>query len=325
MDHYLGLFQGVLFVIFAPSPHLLSANLGHLFPSATSAHLFPPATLGSPHLTEDCNDCSTLQALSTIKVCFGLQALPYLYLDTSQQQSSTYSADRCSPHLQLLAFPCPTLSLYYLKPLEFSPCTLHFLSYYHFWQWRTTPLLKVDKICQQISNTTLTIDNSITFSTPFSTFTSTASANFEVRSPSRIQVQFKEGSFQPPKIKSNVSLPESVEIFGQNINLSVVQQSLNPLQEAVASLAGAISGQAPLKIQIPGERTKSWLLTTYLDKDLRISRGNWVLIVIVRWCMLLILLKCVTPLEQLGKANAQVITCHPCPVDSSPVHQVSNQ
>ncbi|KAL7590380.1 hypothetical protein Lser_V15G37083 [Lactuca serriola] len=31
----------------------------------------------------------------------------------------------------------------------------------------TTPFLKVDKICQQISTTTLTIDNSIAFSTPF--------------------------------------------------------------------------------------------------------------------------------------------------------------
>nr|KAJ0194193.1 hypothetical protein LSAT_V11C800434340 [Lactuca sativa] len=51
----------------------------------------------------------------------------------------------------------------------------------------TTPFLKVDKICQQISTTTLTIDNSIAFSTPFSTFTSTASTNLEVKSPSRIQ------------------------------------------------------------------------------------------------------------------------------------------
>nr|KAJ0198851.1 hypothetical protein LSAT_V11C600332980 [Lactuca sativa] len=113
----------------------------------------------------------------------------------------------------------------------------------------TTPLLKVDKNCQQISATTLSIDNSITFSTPFATFTSNASANTEVRSPSRIH----EGSFQPPKRKSN---------------------SLNPLQEVVASLAGAISGQAPLKIKILGERTKSWLLTTYFDKDLRISRDD---------------------------------------------------
>ncbi|KAI3727954.1 hypothetical protein L6452_16578 [Arctium lappa] len=102
----------------------------------------------------------------------------------------------------------------------------------------TTPLLKVDKICQEIYTSSLTIDNSITFSTPFATFTSTASANFEVRSPSRIQVQFKEGSFQPPKIKSNVSLPQNVDIFGQNIDLSPVQQPLDALQEVVANLAG---------------------------------------------------------------------------------------
>nr|KAJ0211335.1 hypothetical protein LSAT_V11C400178850 [Lactuca sativa] len=51
----------------------------------------------------------------------------------------------------------------------------------------TIPLLKVDKICLQISTTTLTIDNSIAFSTPFSTFTSAASANLEVKSPPRIQ------------------------------------------------------------------------------------------------------------------------------------------
>ncbi|PWA76036.1 Plastid lipid-associated protein/fibrillin conserved domain-containing protein (chloroplast) [Artemisia annua] len=146
----------------------------------------------------------------------------------------------------------------------------------------TTPLLKVDKISQQIFTNNLTIDNTITFSTPFATFTSTASASFEVRSPSRIQVQFKEGSFQPPKIKSNISLPENVDIFGQNVNLSPVQQSLNPLQEVVANLAGVISGQAPLKVPIPGERSSSWLLVTYLDKDLRISRGDGGLFVLAK-------------------------------------------
>ncbi|KAK9076027.1 hypothetical protein SSX86_004357 [Deinandra increscens subsp. villosa] len=146
----------------------------------------------------------------------------------------------------------------------------------------TTPLLKVDKISQEILTSSLTIDNSITFSSPFATFTSTASASFEVRSPSRIQVQFKEGSFQPPKIKSNISLPENVDIFGQNINLSPVQQSLNPLQEAVANLAGVISGQSPLKIPIPGDRSQSWLLITFLDKDLRISRGDGGLFVLAK-------------------------------------------
>ncbi|KAM0000277.1 putative plastid-lipid-associated protein [Helianthus debilis subsp. tardiflorus] len=136
-----------------------------------------------------------------------------------------------------------------------------------------SPLLKLERICQNINTRSSTIENSITFSTPFANFTSTTSANFEVRSPYRIQLEFKERIFQPPKIKSNIDLPENLDIFGRNINLSPVKQSLNPLQEAVANIAGVISGQAPVKVPITGERTKSWLVT-YLDKDLRVSQGE---------------------------------------------------
>ncbi|KAK1436302.1 hypothetical protein QVD17_02081 [Tagetes erecta] len=144
------------------------------------------------------------------------------------------------------------------------------------------PFLKVEKICQYINTSSLTIDNSITYSTPFANFTSSASASFSIRSPSRIQVEFKEGTFQPPKIKSNVDLPENLDVFGRNIDLSRVKQSLSPLQSVVANIAGVISGQAPVKVPIPGERTKSWLLITYLDKDLRISRGDGGLFVLAK-------------------------------------------
>lgn len=97
-----------------------------------------------------------------------------------------------------------------------------------------------------------------------------------------LQVEFKEGNFKPPEIKSNVDLPETLDVFGQKISLSPVQQSLGPLENAVAGIARAISGQPPLKVPIPGERTKSWLLTTYLDKDMRISRGDGGLFVLVK-------------------------------------------
>ncbi|KAJ0714988.1 putative plastid-lipid-associated protein [Helianthus annuus] len=121
-----------------------------------------------------------------------------------------------------------------------------------------SPLLKLERICQNINTRSSTIENSITYSTPFANFTS---ANFEVRSPYRIQLEFKERIFQSPKIKSNIDLPENLDIFGRNINLSPVKQSLNPLQEAVANIAGVISGQAPVKVPISaGERTKSWLI-----------------------------------------------------------------
>ncbi|CAL9028832.1 unnamed protein product [Prunus brigantina] len=146
----------------------------------------------------------------------------------------------------------------------------------------STPLLKVSKIGQSIDTSSLTIVNSTTLSGPFATFSFSASASFEVRTPSRIQVEFKEGSVLPPKIKSSVDLPQEVDIFGQKINLSPVQRTLNPLQEAVASISRAISGQPPFKVSIPGERTKSWLLITYLDEDLRISRGDGGLFVLAR-------------------------------------------
>ncbi|GAA0155718.1 hypothetical protein LIER_13386 [Lithospermum erythrorhizon] len=144
------------------------------------------------------------------------------------------------------------------------------------------PTVKVEKICQRIDATNLTIENSTKLAGPVATFSFSALANFEVRSPCRIQVTFKEGSFSPPEIKSTVDLPENINIFGQNISLSPVQQSLNPLQDVLENVARTISSQSPLKIPIPGEQTSSWLLITYLDKDLRISRGDGGLFVLVK-------------------------------------------
>lgn len=93
-----------------------------------------------------------------------------------------------------------------------------------------------------------------------------------------MQVEFKEGTFQPPEMKPTIDLPGSVNIFGQNI----IQQSLGPLQEAVASLSRAISGLPLLKLPIPGNRTQSWLLITYLDEEMRISKGDGGLFVLVK-------------------------------------------
>ncbi|GLU05375.1 hypothetical protein SLE2022_224770 [Rubroshorea leprosula] len=144
------------------------------------------------------------------------------------------------------------------------------------------PFLKVESISQVIDSSNLTIVNSTTLSNPFATFSFSASAAFEVRSPTRIQVEFKEGTLKPPEIKPTVDLPEDIDVFGQKISLSPAQQSLRPVEDVVANISRAISGQPPLKLPIPGNRTKSWLLITYLDKDLRISRGDGGLFVLVK-------------------------------------------
>ncbi|KAK9120519.1 hypothetical protein Syun_018136 [Stephania yunnanensis] len=144
------------------------------------------------------------------------------------------------------------------------------------------PLLKVKRICQAIDSKNLTIENSTTLSSPVADFSFSASATFEVRSPTRIQVQFKEGILKPPEIQSNLALPGNIDIFGQKIDLQPLQSSLNPLQDAVASLSRGLSGQPPLKLPLPGNRPSSWLIITYLDNDLRISRGDGGLFILAK-------------------------------------------
>ncbi|KAL5980424.1 hypothetical protein ACLOJK_028332 [Asimina triloba] len=146
----------------------------------------------------------------------------------------------------------------------------------------TLPLVKLKRISQAIDTGTQTVVNTATFSSPFATFSFSASASFEVRSPSRVQVQFREGTFPPPEISPTINLPENIDLFGQKINLLPVQRSLSPLQEVVANISRIISGQPPLKVPIPGDRAQSFLVTTYLDEDLRISRGDGGLFVLVK-------------------------------------------
>lgn len=97
-------------------------------------------------------------------------------------------------------------------------------------------------------------------------------------------MKFVKGILQPPEILSDVNLPENIDVFGQKIELSSLQGVLKPVQQAAASIAGVISGQPPLKVAIPGEGSSSWLLTSFLDKDLRISRGDGGLFILVKEC-----------------------------------------
>jgi len=51
-----------------------------------------------------------------------------------------------------------------------------------------TPLVKVKQISQEIDSKSMTIVNASTLTTPFASFSFSATASFEVQSPSRIEV-----------------------------------------------------------------------------------------------------------------------------------------
>ena len=66
--------------------------------------------------------------------------------------------------------------------------------------------------------------------------------------------------------------------MGQSVDVSNVASALKPFQssvrDAVAQIGNLISQQPDLKIPISSERSQTWLLTTFLDKDTRILRGD---------------------------------------------------
>lgn len=139
---------------------------------------------------------------------------------------------------------------------------------------RIEPLVKVDEISQTIDSDSFTVQNSVRFAGPFSTTSFSTNAKFEIRSPKRVQIKFEQGVIGTPQLTDSIEIPESVEVLGQKIDLNPIKGLLTSVQDTASSVARTISNQPPLKFSLPSDNTQSWLLTTYLDKDLRISRGD---------------------------------------------------
>ncbi|MCO5562097.1 hypothetical protein L7F22_015723 [Adiantum nelumboides] len=138
----------------------------------------------------------------------------------------------------------------------------------------TLPLVKVGEISQFVDSNALTVENSVTFTGPIATTSFSTSATFEIRSPKRVQIKFEEGVIGTPQLTDSIDIPNSVQVMGQKVDLKPVQGLLKSLQDAASKVARSLSGQPPLKFPIRTDRAQSWLLTTYLDSDLRISRGD---------------------------------------------------
>ncbi|KAH6823353.1 Plastid-lipid associated protein PAP / fibrillin family protein [Perilla frutescens var. hirtella] len=136
------------------------------------------------------------------------------------------------------------------------------------------PLVKVEEISQTIDSDNFTVQNSVLFSGPLATTSITTNAEFEVRSPKRVQIKFDEGIIGTPQLTDSIVLPENVEFLGQKIDLAPFKGLLTSIQDTASSVARTISSRPPLKFSIASSHAESWLLTTYLDHDLRVSRGD---------------------------------------------------
>ncbi|KAM3701367.1 hypothetical protein ACJW30_05G166000 [Castanea mollissima] len=134
------------------------------------------------------------------------------------------------------------------------------------------PFVTVEEISQIIDSENVMVQNIVQFAGPLATTSISTSARFEVRSPKSVQIKFEEGIIIGiPQLTDSLVIPENVEFLGQKIDLTPFKGLLNSVQETASSIAKTISSQPPLKFSFSNSNTESWLLTTYLDEELRIS------------------------------------------------------
>nr|XP_023885244.1 plastid-lipid-associated protein, chloroplastic-like [Quercus suber] len=138
----------------------------------------------------------------------------------------------------------------------------------------TLPLVTVEEISQIIDSENVTVENIVLLAGPLATTSIGNSAKFEVRSPKSVQMKFEEGIIGTPQLTDSIVIPENVEILGQKIDLTPFEGLINSVQDTASSIANTISSQPPLKVSFSNSTPESWLLTTYLDEELRISRED---------------------------------------------------
>ena len=49
---------------------------------------------------------------------------------------------------------------------------------------------------------------------------------------------------------------------------------LQPLESILGTAADTVAAQEPIKLPITLEQAQGWLITTYLDDEIRVSRGD---------------------------------------------------
>ncbi|KAL2495443.1 putative plastid-lipid-associated protein 2 [Forsythia ovata] len=136
------------------------------------------------------------------------------------------------------------------------------------------PLVSLEEISQTIDSENFTVQNSALFAGPLATTSISTIAKFEVRSPKRVQIKFEEGIIGTPQLTDSLVFAENVEFLGQKIDLTPFKRLFTSVEDTASSVAKTISGHPPLKFSLSNSNAESWLLTTYLDNELRISKGD---------------------------------------------------
>eukprot|EP00879_Flechtneria_rotunda_P003494 GHRR01003724.1.p1 GENE.GHRR01003724.1~~GHRR01003724.1.p1 ORF type:complete len:318 (+),score=88.65 GHRR01003724.1:83-1036(+) len=140
------------------------------------------------------------------------------------------------------------------------------------------PFVSIGDITQRIETVFNTVENKVSISVPLSRTSFSTTASFEVRTPKRLQVRFEKGVIQTPELLADLNVPESVNLLGQQVDLSPLQGVLQPVSQGlngvISQVGSILSNSSDLSFPISTDSAQTWLLTTYQDEDTRITRGD---------------------------------------------------
>uniref|UniRef100_A0A7S0R2S3 LysM domain-containing protein n=1 Tax=Chlamydomonas leiostraca TaxID=1034604 RepID=A0A7S0R2S3_9CHLO len=141
------------------------------------------------------------------------------------------------------------------------------------------PLVDIGDVYQVIDAKTLTAHNKIDVAMPM-LMSLTAEAGFEVRTPRAFKVRFTKVGVdtyvQTPQLLAALDIPDSFTVLGTTIDLTPLKRMIvdpvnTGLEAAQALVQRAVTPEFALEVS---EAASLWMLTTYLDETVRISRDD---------------------------------------------------
>ncbi|KAG1656535.1 hypothetical protein FOA52_005561 [Chlamydomonas sp. UWO 241] len=141
------------------------------------------------------------------------------------------------------------------------------------------PMVDIGDVYQLIDGETMTAHNKIDLALPV-LMSLRADTGMEVRTPHSYKVRFHrigvDTFIETPQLIAALEVPESVEVLGQTIDLTPLRRFLiEPVQSGLGTATELMRRAASPELMLPAfEANSLFMLTTYLDDNLRVSRDD---------------------------------------------------
>ncbi|KXZ43989.1 hypothetical protein GPECTOR_76g812 [Gonium pectorale] len=152
------------------------------------------------------------------------------------------------------------------------------------------PLVEAGDVVQIIHPDSLTATNKIDLFVPL-LVSLRAEAGLEVRSPRQFKVRLSrlglDTYLATPQLTAALEVPDSVQLLGASLDLAPLRRLLAPINSGIEAAQGLLNRAVSPELDLdslplppsvsPGavsDAASVWMLTTYLDDNLRVSRDD---------------------------------------------------